>query len=273
MTRSPDLARIRRAGHRALDAAGAVLRAAFRTDLAVDDKGPEGAFDPVTAADRGAEAAIRDVLREATPTVAILGEEGGHEAPGEGDGSDLWIVDPIDGTRSFVSGFPTWGTLIGFRRNGRMIWGAMDQPILGERFEGDGTRAFLGKRPLRARPCTDLSEAVLYATTPDMFDADELAAFEALARRVRLRRFGGDCYAYAMLALGFVDLVVEAGLAPYDIAPLVPILEGAGATVTTWDGALALGGGRILAAATRTLHERAAAVLAGAKAPSTAGPS
>ncbi|RMG93536.1 MAG: histidinol-phosphatase [Deltaproteobacteria bacterium] len=255
---------MRRAGHLALDAAGQVLRRAFRTDLRIDDKGGPGAYDPVTEADRAAEQAIRAVLRRETPDIGIFGEEQGHEGPAEGAGTGLWIVDPIDGTRSFMSGFPTWGTLLGLRRGAAMVWGAMDQPVLGERFEGDGRTSRLGNRPLRARPCSKLDDAVLYATTPDMFDEPSWRAFDTLAGRVRLRRFGGDCYAYAMLAFGCIDLVVEAGLSPYDIAPLVPILEGAGATVTTWTGGPAHEGGRIVAAATAELHAAACEVLASA---------
>ena len=260
-----DLATIRATGHAALDAARAVLRGAFRTAMEVSNKAAAGAaFDPVTAADRAAEQAIRAVLRARTPGIGIFGEEQGHEAPRLAGDRRLWVIDPIDGTRSFMTGFPTWGTLLGLRDGDVMRWGALDQPLLAERFEGDGTVARLGDRRLRARPTQRLDEAVLYATTPDMFGPDERPAFEALSRRVRLRRFGGDCYAYAMLAMGFVDLVVEAGLAPYDIAPLVPILEGAGAVVTTWDGGPALDGGRILAAATAPLHAAAREILAAA---------
>ena len=248
------------AAHAALDAAARVTVPAFRTRLRVGDKaGPRGLYDPVTEADRGAELAMREVLGQRFPGHRIIGEELGTSGPDHAPYT--WILDPIDGTRSYMTGFPTWGTLLACRDAEGVVLGLMDQPILGERFVGTPGQATLATAPLHAAATTELAAATLYATTPDMFDPDELAAFERLAGRVRLRRFGGDCYAYAMLAAGHVDLVVEAGLAPYDIAALVPILRGAGAQVTTWDGGAPDAGGRILAAATPSLHAAAQAVL------------
>ncbi len=265
---APDPTALLAAGHAALDAAARVTVPGFRADLTVTDKAAAGAlYDPVTQADRDAERAMVQALRARFPAHRIIGEE--HGTLGPARAPYTWILDPIDGTRSYMTGLPTWGTLLACRGPDGLVLGLMDQPILGERFVGTPGGATLGDRPLRARATEDVAHAVLYATTPDMFDRDELSAFERLAARVRLRRFGGDCYAYAMLAAGHIDLVVEAGLAPYDIAALVPILRGAGAVVTTWDGGPPDDGGRILAAATPALHARAQAVLLGRDAPAS----
>ncbi len=187
----------------------------------------------MTAADRGAEAAIRQILAHEFPDHGIVGEE----FPNVNEDADyVWTIDPIDGTRAFILGFPMWGTLIGLRYQGQAVLGIMDQPFIGERFWNDDRAAwYRGPRGgivrCQTRACTDLSQAFLTASSPDMFKAEEEARFNRLAKAVRMRRFGGDCYAYCMVALGQIDIVAEASLKPFDIAPLIPILEKAGAVV------------------------------------------
>lgn len=255
----PDWSEILAFAHELADAAGPVIRRYFRTGLNVAHKAGGADFDPVTAADREAEDAMRRLVRQRYPHHAVVGEEGGTDGPGP----ETWVLDPIDGTRSFIAGFPTWGTLIAYNDGTRPRIGIMDQPVIGERFVGHPEGAYLGDRALAVRPCAELSDAVLFATTPDMFVAEEeRSGFARLEQKVKLRRFGGDCYAYCMLAAGFVDLVVEATLAPYDIQALIPIIEGAGGLVTTWDGAPPYDGGRIIAAGDKRVHEKAKAVLA-----------
>ena len=250
--------------HRLADASGAVIRRYFRQSLAIDDKDHIEGYSPVTVADREAEAAIRALIEAECPDHGILGEEYGHERP---DARFTWIIDPIDGTKAFITGMTTWGTLIALQDRGRGILGVLDQPFLGERFVGHGEGAFLGDRRLATRACPQLGGAVLYATEPDMFSPAERAAFDALGARVRLRRFGADCYAYAMLAAGFIDLVVEASMNIWDIAALIPLVEGAGGRVTAWDGGPVGADGRTLAVGDPTLHEAALEVLAQADNP------
>jgi histidinol phosphatase-like enzyme (inositol monophosphatase family) len=229
----------------------------FRTQLRVDDKGGKR-FDPVTEADRAAEIVIRRLIGAAFPTHGILGEEFADEKP---DAEYLWVVDPIDGTRAFICGLPVWGTLIGLMRGGEPAMGIMHQPYTGEMFIGDGGQAHLkgprGKSALRASQCAKLSNAYLMTTDPRLFQGEEAEVYGRIEQQVRLARYGTDCYAYAMLASGQVDLVIESGLKPYDIVALIPIIEGAGGVITTWDGGSAKNGGRIVAAATKTLHDAA----------------
>jgi myo-inositol-1(or 4)-monophosphatase len=251
--------------HRLADAAAEVTLAHFRQAPAVENKAGAGDFDPVTAADRGAEAAMRAMIAEAYPEHGILGEEQGEE-PARGAGR--WVLDPIDGTRAFVCGVPLWGTLIGFEAAGRARIGIADQPYIGERFAGwPGGAEVTGPRgrvPLRVSDCRALATARLGTTAPDLFAAGaEQAGFDRVRAKVRLIRLGGDCYFYALLAAGHLDIVVEAGLKPFDIVALIPIIEGAGGVVTTWQGAPANSGGPILAAATTELHAEAMAVLGG----------
>ena len=248
--------------HALADRAGGVILPHFRTGFVIDHKGGD-LFDPVTAADRAAEMAIRQALSEIYPSHGILGEEYGAL---HADAEYCWVIDPIDGTRAFIVGQPLWGTLIGLKRGGTPVLGLMDQPFVGERFYSSERESFIRERgttrPMRTRSCATLREALLTSSSPDLFTTDdEREHFEALARAVRLRRFGGDCYNYCLLALGQVDLVVEAGLKAYDILPLMPIIERAGGIVTTWDGADAKDGGRILAAGNRRLHEAALKLL------------
>jgi myo-inositol-1(or 4)-monophosphatase len=239
------------------DAAAGVILPHFRSQLAVDNKaGPQASFDPVTIADRDAETAMRALIERHHPTHGILGEEHGAK---KGSSDYLWVLDPIDGTRGFMTGLPTWGTLIGLQQGEKPILGVMNQPFTGDRFIGHNG-ALLHSRGkmthLTARPCARLEDAVLTSTAPEMFTADELPRFDAVRRRARLVRYGADCYGFAMLAAGFIDLVVEAGLKPYDIVALIPLIEGAGGVVTTWDGKPAHHGGRIVACGDRALHEK-----------------
>ena len=251
--------------HALAERAGAVILPHFRTELAVDDKG--GAeFDPVTVADRNAESAIRAILSETYPEHGIVGEEFGDERP---DADYCWIIDPIDGTRGFIMGQPLWGTLIGLTAHGAPLLGMMNQPYTGERFWSSETESFFARdmgqggerQTIRVRPCPALDCAILASTAPELFDAFELARFETLTHAVRLRRFGGDCYNYCLLAMGQIDLVVEAGLKPFDIMPLVPIVERAGGVVTTWEGGDPNKGGRIVAAGDPALHAAALKIL------------
>ncbi len=245
--------------HRLADASGEVILRYFRQALAIEDKDYIDGYSPVTAADREAEAAIRALINEACPEHGILGEEHGHERP---DARFTWVIDPIDGTKAFISGMTTWGTLIALQDRDRGIIGVLDQPFLRERFIGHGEGAYLGDRRLAVRSCPDLAGATLYATEPDMFTPTERAGFDELAGHVRLRRFGADCYAYGMLAAGLIDLVVEASMNLWDIAALIPIVEGAGGLVTAWDGGPVGADGRVLAVGDRRLHAPALEILA-----------
>ena len=235
----------------------------FRKNGAIANKYTQG-FDPVTEADREAEQAIRRVIREGFPGHGILGEEHGLE----NEASRLrWIIDPIDGTRSFISGLPLWGTLVGLTDDGEAVAGMMSQPFTREFFfAADGRSTYEGPggtRSLSTRRTTDLAGATLCTTTPALFRDSKKKIYDELESRVRLARYGTDCYAYAMLAAGNIDLVVETGLQPYDIVALIPIIEMAGGTITAWDGGPAEAGGDIVAAATPELHAAACKVLHG----------
>ncbi|NHF71657.1 inositol monophosphatase family protein [Paracoccus sp. 12-3] len=246
------------------DAARSRTLPLFRSaGLAPDNKLADG-FDPVTEADRESERAMRAILAERRPEDAILGEEFGA-APGR---SGLtWVLDPIDGTRAFISGAPSWGTLIGLTDGTGPIYGIVDQPFTGERFEGGLGRAQVtsrdGTRALGVRKGVALDQATLLSTYPDIGTEDERAAFGRVACQVRLTRYGLDCYGYALLALGQVDLVIEAGLQAHDIVAPIAVIEAAGGIVTDWQGGPAHGGGQVLAAATPELHAAALALLQG----------
>lgn len=241
---------------------GDAIRPFFRTSLGVEDKSRGGAFDPVTAADRAAEQAMRALIHEKFPAHGIIGEEFGAERAGA---EFVWMLDPIDGTKSFISGMPAWGTLIALTRLGRPVFGMVHQPFIGERFSGDGRAAAYrgpaGNRTLRVRPCPTLADAILYTTSPRLMNAADCVAFARVEEAVRLSRYGGDCYSYCMLAAGHVDLVIETELKPYDVAALIPIIAGAGGIVTTWNGDAPESGGRIVAAGDRRTHEAALALL------------
>lgn len=244
--------------------AGKIALEWFRTELGADDKGGAAGYDPVTVADRDIEELLRGRLSERFPDHEIVGEEFGTTgAPGR----YRWLIDPIDGTKAFVTGSPLWGTLLGLLDAGRPVAGWIHQPYLEETFVGiDGRGAWLDRRGerrrLRTRQGVGLRSAVLYCTTPTTFtDPAERAMFERLAAAVRLVRFGGDCYAYAQLAMGHVDLVLDTGLQPYDIVPLIPIVKAAGGVVTGRHGESAVDGGFVIAAATPEIHEQALAEL------------
>jgi histidinol phosphatase-like enzyme (inositol monophosphatase family) len=246
---------------RIADAAAAETLPRFRQEGAVSNKLTSG-FDPVTEADREAEQAIRKIIRAEYPDHGILGEEFGSE---NGSSPYIWVIDPIDGTRSFISGVPLWGTLVGLTIDGDAVAGMMAQPFTKELFyaNGSGSRyeGPTGKRKLTTRKTVVLEKATLCTTTPALFFGGRREAYNRLEATVRLSRYGTDCYAYAMVAAGHVDLVVEVGLQSYDIVALIPLIEKAGGMVTNWDGGPAENGGEIVAAATPQLHEAALKLL------------
>jgi myo-inositol-1(or 4)-monophosphatase len=249
--------------------AGEISLRQFRTSMTAENKAGSAGYDPVTEADRMTERFLRRALSDLFPGVQIIGEEGGTTGPA---GPATWLIDPIDGTRAYVSGMPLWGLLLGLIVDGRPVAGWCRQPYLDETFAAVGAAGWLERagqrRDLRTRPTIDLSAATMYSTHPSMFGAPwEQAAFEALADEVRLQRFGGDCYSYCMLALGQLDLVVEAGLQSYDIVPLMPIVEAAGGVVTGPHGEPPVHGGFVVAAATRELHAQALARVAACRGP------
>ena len=232
------------------DESGRIILPFFRRALAVENKlGPAG-FDPVTQADRDAELAIRALIKQRHGDHGVLGEEQGLTP---GSSPLTWVVDPIDGTRAFMCGMAQWGTLIALNDGTRPVIGVLDQPYLQERWVGaDGVAEFQRKgeppRPLKTRRCKSLGEATLSTTSPvGYFDVYEQRAFWALSNQVRLTRFGGDCYGYGLLAMGFIDVIVEAGLKPWDIQALIPIVAGAGGVVTGWDGKSCYDGGQVVA--------------------------
>ena len=248
--------------HRLADAAAAVTLPLFRANVAADNKNQE-AFDPVTEADRAAETAIRDILLREHPDHGIYGEEFGITP---GAGRYEWVIDPIDGTRSFMAGVPLWTTIIGLRVDGVPRLGLVDQPYIGDRFWGWGeTARFRGPKAdgaLRVRPCADLAEATLMTTSPALMHApDERARYDSIERRVRLARYGADGYAYCLLAGGHIDLVVEASLEPYDVVGLVPIIEAAGGIMTDWTGGPADRGTAVVAAGDGRIHTAARRLL------------
>ncbi len=242
----------------------------FRSSIGAEDKSRGGVFDPVTEADRGAELAMRRLIAQTFPAHGVIGEEYGQDRP---DAEYVWVLDPIDGTKSFISGLPTWGTLIGLMHNGRPVFGMMSQPFTRERYSGDGKRAKLrtlavnrgdappsewATRPLRTSACATVAAATVMTTSPALIrDETDRELYRSIERDARLVRYGGDCYAYCALAAGFVDLVIETNLKPHDIVALVPIIEGAGGVITTWEGEGAAKGGRIVAAGNPHLHEAA----------------
>jgi myo-inositol-1(or 4)-monophosphatase len=234
----------------------------FRTAMTVEDKSGGGRFDPVTAADRAAERAMRALIRDTFPEHGIIGEEFGNE---RGDAEYVWALDPIDGTKSFISGMPAWGTLIALMRSGKPVFGMMHQPFIGERFTGDGTgaryRGPAGTRDLSVRPCAALKEAVLYTTSPLLMNERDREKFVRVESGVRLSRYGGDCYAYCMVAAGHIDLLIETELKPHDVLALIPIITGAGGIVTTWEGGSPERGGRLVVAGDKRVHDAAMALL------------
>ncbi|WP_417713025.1 histidinol-phosphatase [Pseudophaeobacter arcticus] len=254
--------------HQLADAAGAVILPYFRSsDLGAENKLSEG-FDPVTVADRAAEETMRALLAELRPRDGILGEEFPAKA---GTSGRTWVLDPIDGTRGFISGTPTWGVLIALSEDAGPILGVIDQPYTAERFSGSAALADMaavaemtgpmGRKDLKTRATQDLSQATLFTTFPEVGSAAERAGFERVAQQVKLTRYGMDCYAYALLAAGQIDLVIEAGLNAYDIQAPIAVIEAAGGLVTDWQGGPVHAGGRALAAATPELHAAAIQLL------------
>ncbi|TCD11409.1 histidinol-phosphatase [Oricola cellulosilytica] len=234
----------------------------FRSAASVENKLDTG-FDPVTQADCLAEDAMRSLIEARFPDHGIIGEERGTV---RGESRYVWIIDPIDGTRAYISGLPVWGTLAGLRVDGAARAGMMSQPFTNELFVADGRRSLLiahGRAPVEmtTRGNRTIEKATLFTTSPALYNDDKRAAYDRLESRVRLPRYGCDCYAFAMLAAGHADLVVEPGLQTYDIAALIPLIEQAGGVVTTWEGANAVDGGDIVAAATPDLHAAALEVL------------
>lgn len=244
--------------HALADAARAETLRWFRGGaLAIDNK-DAGGFDPVTQADRASEAAMRAVLARLRPDDAVLGEE---QAATGGTSGLTWVLDPIDGTRAYLSGTPTWGVLIALSDATGPKLGIIDQPYIGERFAGGAGVARVtgpqGEAALRTRATARLEDAVIFTTFPEVGTEAERAAFHGLARDCRLTRYGMDCYAYALLAAGQIDLVVEAGLQAYDICAPIAVIEAAGGVVTDWQGGPAHHGGRVLAAANPVIHAAA----------------
>lgn len=248
--------------HRLADAAREAILPHFRSQTLEDNNKSEDGYDPVTIADRAAEQAMREILAETRPHDAILGEEFGKQA---GSSGYTWVLDPIDGTRGFVAGTPTWGVLIAVSDANGPCMGLIDQPYIGERFVGSDSTAFmkgpLGHKRLQTRDTSNLSDAILFTTFPEVGSAEDRAGFEAVAGHCKLVRYGMDCYAYALLAAGQVDLVIEAGLQAYDIQAPIGLIQAAGGVVTDWQGGPAHEGGRALAAANSRLHAAALEIL------------
>jgi inositol-phosphate phosphatase/L-galactose 1-phosphate phosphatase/histidinol-phosphatase len=263
---SIDVSRFVMLAERLADTAGAIARRYFRTPFKVDDK-PD--TSPVTIADREAELAMRQIIEGECPDHGIIGEEHGTY---NGGADFLWVLDPIDGTKSFITGRPLFGALIALCHQGKPIVGVIECPALDERWLGASGRPTVHRSrhappaSVRTRACGDLKKAALYCTSPLMFDDAALPLFERVRQAVKLPLYGGDCYAYGQLASGYADLVVEAGLQPYDWAALVPIIEGAGGIVTDWRGErlqLTTTSSRVLAAGDLSLHAAAGALLKG----------
>jgi myo-inositol-1(or 4)-monophosphatase len=241
---------------------GETIRPFFRSALGIENKSLSGGFDPVTAADRAAEAAMRALIKRTFPEHGIVGEEFGADRP---DAEYVWVLDPIDGTKSFICGLPAWGTLIALTRRGEPIYGLMHQPFTREQFSGDGSgaryRGPAGNRTLQVRSCTGLGDAIMLTTSPLLMNEADRQAFRRVEQQVRLSRYGGDCYAYCVLAAGHVDLLIETELKPHDVLALIPIIEGAGGIMTTWDNGRPHNGGRIVAAGDNRVHAQAMALL------------
>ncbi len=248
--------------HAMADAAREAILPFFRAEGLIDENKLESGYDPVTKADRAAERAMRALLNAHRPEDGIWGEEFGQQP---GKSGRTWVLDPIDGTRGFVAGTPTWGVLIALSQEDGPVLGVIDQPYIGERFIGDATEASwsgpMGKRPLACRDTATLEQAILFTTFPEVGQPRDRDGFLAVSRHVKLTRYGMDCYAYALLAAGQIDLVIEAELNAYDIQAPIAVIEAAGGVVTGWSGAPAHGGGQVVAAANPTLHARALELL------------
>ena len=259
-----EVARYLQLGLEIAEEAGRTTLPYFRSEVTITNKRQDGRFDPVTEADHAVEKVIRRRLAERVPDHGIYGEEFGH-VPGNGL---TWVIDPIDGTRAFMTGMLHWGVLLALFDGRRPVLGIMHQPFTGEFFYGDGRSAHYRRggenRSIKANPSPGLGEALLTTTSPGLIsDRRERAAFDRLEKAVKLSKYGGDCYIYAMVAMGYVDLAVDGGLQPYDIQALVPIIQGAGGVVTTADGGDPSMGGFIVAASGAELHAQALACMRG----------
>lgn len=255
----PDLQELEAFAHILADEARLLSRRWFRSAVTVDTKADDS---PVTIADREIEAAIRARIAARFPDHGILGEEHGRDRLGA---DYVWVIDPIDGTRSFISGWPVYGMLLALLWREKPILGLIDMPILEERWLGRaGVPTLFNGTACHASPCQRLADACIYTTSPDAFDADGLRIYERVSRQARTRRFGGDCYSYGLLAAGHIDLVIEAGLQPYDYMAMVAVIEGAGGVITDWAGQpLSIDSdGKVVAAATPALHAEALAAIA-----------
>ncbi len=243
--------------HRYADLSAKIILPYFRRAIEVSNKSGRN-FDPVTPADRAAEEEIRRAIIKDWPSHAIVGEEFGYK---EGTANYKWILDPIDGTSSFITGLPVWGTLIGLLDGDEPVVGMMNQPFTEDRFWSDGRnakyRGRTGELQLSTRDCALVNQAILSTTSPELFEPGvETETFNKLRTEVRITRYGMDCYAYCLLAAGHIDLVLEAGLKTHDIAPLIPIIEAAGGRVTSWQGRPVSAGGRVLASGDANLHDQ-----------------
>lgn len=256
----------------AVQSAGEESLKYFRTGLSVDNKAMPGKFDPVTEADKAVERCLRELIEQRFPEHAILGEEYQPRAAAAGN-EFRWLIDPIDGTRSFISGVPAWGVLLALLYKGEPVLGVMHQPYLKETFVGmltqQAAQAWFFReqlvldQPLTVSTVESLEQATLFCTHPEIFEQipGAFERFQAVADRCQLMRYGGDCYCYCLLAMGQIDLVIEADLQDHDILPLVPIVEAAGGVISNWAGEPVRSGGQIVAAATPALHRQALQVL------------
>jgi histidinol phosphatase-like enzyme (inositol monophosphatase family) len=249
--------------NRLADASGAVIRPFFRQRIEVVHKPGRAAFDPVTEADKGGERAIRAIIERERPDDGILGEEYGEKPSRNGL---RWVLDPVDGTRAFITGRHEWGSLIALEDNEVPVLGILDQPVLGERFIGVHGRSVLvegdKRTPLKVRECAQIKDAILCATDPGAyFSLEQQAAFQRVKAVARMTRYCGDCYLFAALALGFVDIVIEASFNRWDVAALIPLVEGAGGVITSWDGGDCRDGETVLACGDRRVHEEAMKLL------------
>ncbi len=256
-----DIPRFLAFADRLAEAARAAILPHFRSGGACENKSAKG-FDPVTEADRASEVAMRALIEREFPEHGVLGEE--FERTRSRSGYE-WVLDPIDGTRAFIAGLPTWGVLIALAYEGKPILGVMDQPYLDERYRGwnEGADCVVrGERgALRTRSCARLSDAILSTTSPDLFHGAESEAFARVRAKAKLTRYGFDCYAYSMIAAGHMDCVIESGLKPFDIQALIPILAGAGGGVCNWRGGDAAQGGQVLAYSDARIRDEALALL------------
>jgi myo-inositol-1(or 4)-monophosphatase len=254
--------------NRLADASGAVIRPFFRQRIDVAHKPGVHAFDPVTEADKGAERAIRAIIDRDRPQDGILGEEYGEKAAGLSANKWRWVLDPVDGTRGFITGRHEWGSLIALEHDEVPVLGILDQPVLGERFIGVNGRSVLvqgeTRTVLKVRECAELKDAIVCVTDPfSYFTEKQAVAFDRVSKAARMTRYSGDCYLFAALTLGFVDIIIEAGFKRWDVAALIPLVEGAGGIITSWDGGDCSDGATILACGDRRIHEQAMKLLAG----------